>query len=306
MAMTTTIMWAVFGVFVIGAMAVDLGLNQHQHKVSIKEALIWSLVWMGLAGIFGLAVNFTMGHQRAIEFFTGYLVEKSLSVDNMFVFILIFNFFQIPDEYQPRVLKWGILGAIGMRFILIFTGVALLQRFEWLLYVFGALLLYTAVKMVTEESDDIKPDQNPLLRFFNRFLPFSTDFKGKNFFVREKGKLTATPLFATLLVIEASDLIFAMDSIPAVLAISSNSFVVFTSNIFAIMGLRALFFLVSGVMQLFRFLRYGLAFILIFIGAKMLLKDFFHMPVGISLLVVGVCLLISILASLIFKEDKAR
>lgn len=299
------ILWYIFIAIVVAAMAVDLGLSSHRHRdgaVSLGEAARWSAIWVGLALAFAWVVYHFEGRQMALEFVTGYLVEESLSVDNMFVFILIFSFFAIPAKAQPRVLKWGILGAIVMRFGIILAGVHLLERFEWLLYVFGALLIYTAIKITFERDSDLRPDKNPLLRLFNRFMPMTKELHGESFFVRVNDRWTATPLFAALLVVEASDLMFATDSIPAVLAISRHPFIVFSSNIFAIMGLRALYFLVSGVMEMFRFLRYGLAFILVFIGLKMLLKSLITVPIGISLGVVGLSLVASIIISLIWKE----
>jgi tellurite resistance protein TerC len=302
-----TTLWIIFGVVVGVALAVDLGMKSHRHRVAavtLKEAARWTCLWVSLAFAFCGVVYYFLGPQRAMEFLTAYLVEESLSVDNMFVFVLIFKFFSIPPVHQPRILKWGILGAVIMRFILIFAGVALLQRFHWILYVFGAILIITAIKMLFQSEENVHPDQNWVLRMTKRFIPVTNSLHGEHFFVQENGKKVATPLFTTLLVIEASDLMFAMDSIPAVLAISSHPFIVFSSNVFAILGLRALFFLVSGIMDMFRFLRYGLSIILVFIGSKMLLSDFFHVPVGYSLGVVALCLIISIVASVTIKPKE--
>lgn len=301
------ILWIIFMVVVLTALTVDLGLKSHRERsggVSLKEATHWTILWILLALAFGGVVYYMQGKTAALEYLTAYIVEKSLSVDNMFVFIMIFSFFGVSETDQPRVLKWGILGALVMRFIIIFTGVALLNRLEWLLYVFGALLIYTAVKMFFHNESDVDPGKNPVLKFFRRFIPFTERNEKGKFFIKEKARWVATPLFATLIVVEASDLMFAMDSIPAVLAISQHPFIVFTSNVFAILGLRALYFLVSGVMQLFRFLRYGLAFILVFIGMKMLIREWYHIPVSVSLLIIAACLALSVVASVAIKEKK--
>jgi tellurite resistance protein TerC len=262
-------------------------------------------LWIGLAFAFCGVVGYFMGQQRAMEFLTAYLVEESLSVDNMFVFVLIFKFFHIPEVHQPRVLKWGIFGAVIMRFILIFTGVALLNRFRWILYIFGAILIITAIKMLFQNEEDVQPDKNWMLKLTRRFIPVTNKLHGEDFFTMENGKRVATPLLTTLVVVEASDLMFAMDSIPAVLAISKDPFIIFSSNVFAILGLRALYFLVNGIMGLFRYLRYGLAVILIFIGTKMLASDVFHLPIYISLGVVALCLIVSIAASMLIKPKPA-
>ena len=300
-----TWLWVLFGAIVITAMAVDLGMKSHRHPtkpMSLKEAALWSALWISLALGFGVAVYVVMGPQRAMEYLTADLLEESLSVDNMFVFVLIFQSFAIPPAYQHRVLKYGILGAIIMRFILIFTGVALVQKFHWVLYVFGAILVFTAFKMLKETPEHIRLEENKILKFFKRFMPVSHKMEGDHFFSHQSGRWHATPLFAALIIVEASDLIFAIDSIPAVLVISSDPFIVFTSNVFAIMGLRALYFLISGVVTLFRFLRYGLAIVLSFIGVKMLISGVVHIPIGISLSVVGSVIAISILLSWLIKE----
>lgn len=298
-------LWIAFGIIVISAMAIDLGLHGHSTKpLSLKEALGWTLTWVALAMLFGGGIAYTMGTQRAMEYYTAYLLEESLSLDNMFVFVVIFKFFAIPAGYQHRVLKYGILGAIIMRFIFIFTGVSLVNRFEWLLYVFGAILIYTAIKLVKENPEEMKPGDNPILKVFERFMPISHTLSGDKFFERIKGRLHATPLFAALLVVEASDLLFAIDSIPAVLVVSRDPFIVFTSNVFAIMGLRSLYFMISGVMGLFRYLRYGLCIVLGFIGVKMLISHYYKIPITYSLTVVVTVLTLSILLSIFIKEKK--
>jgi len=302
-------LWIAFGVIVMTAMAVDLGLKSHRHRTTgmpLKEASLWCALWISLALGFGIAVYFLMGPQRAMEYFTAYLLEESLSVDNMFVFVLIFKSFGIPAAYQHRVLKYGILGAIVMRFILIFTGVALVQKFHWMLYVFGAILVLTAFRMLKEDEEEIKHEENIVLNFFKKFIPVKSQLDGDRFFSHENGRWHMTPLFAALLVVEVSDLIFAVDSIPAVLVISSDPFIIFTSNVFAIMGLRALYFVISGVIGMFRFLRFGLAFVLAFIGVKMLISHFIKIPIGVSLSVVGSVIAISILLSVLIKEKPAQ
>jgi tellurite resistance protein TerC len=295
-----TEMWLLFLVIVLVSLAIDLGLPSHRHRthdVSIQEAMLWTCIWIGLSLLFNVVVYVTMGAQRGTEFLTAYLVEKSLSVDNMFVFMLIFDYFKIPGVHQPKVLKYGILGAVLMRFVLIFTGVKLLERFHALLYVFGAILIITAIQMIRDEGKDLKPEANWALRFFQRFLPFGHELHEGEFLIQDGARWVATPLLATLLVIEASDLLFAVDSIPAVLAISRDPFIVFSSNVFAILGLRSLYFVLHGVMGLFHYLKYGLGVVLIFIGIKMLLTDVFPIHTAISLGVVALCLAVSIACS---------
>jgi tellurite resistance protein TerC len=300
-------MWILFGAMVTAALFVDLWKQRdasHIHAISMKEALTWTGVWIFLALGFASVIYFRMGSVKSVEFLAAYVIEESLSVDNMFVFVLIFSFFKVSARYQPRILLYGILGAIGMRFVVIFAGVALLQRFHWVLYVFGAVLLITAFRMMFEGEKNMNPEKNPLLKMFQKFMPFTNRFHEEHFFVRENAKWLATPLFATLLVIEASDLLFAVDSIPAVLAISQDIFIVFTSNIFAILGLRSLYFLVHGSMELFSHLKYGLALVLMFIGSKMLLMDIYPIHTGFSLAVIAVILATSILTSITFPQKK--
>jgi len=298
-----TLMWLVFGALITGVLYIDLGvLNRKAHEVSLKEAAGWSAAWVALALLFCGWVYLKMGQQRALEFLTGYVIEYSLSVDNMFVFILIFSYFGVPRLYQARVLHWGILGAVGMRLVLIFTGVALLNAFHWLIYVFGAVLVVTGAKMLAHKDGEMDPGANPLLKVFKRSIPFETEFSGEAFFVKRGALWHATPLFAALLVVEASDLVFAVDSIPAILAVSGDTFVIYTSNVFAILGLRSLFFLLSGIMGYFRFLKPGISLILCFIGAKMLLADLYKVPISASLAVVAGILILSVLASVAFRE----
>ena len=291
-------MWVAFNVFVLMMLAVDLGVvHRRAHTVRLKEALIWSGIWIALALFFALGVYFWYGPQPALEFLTGYLIEKSLSVDNIFVFVLIFSYFKVPALYQHKVLFWGILGALVMRAIFIFAGIALLQRLHWIIYVFGALLIVTGIKMAMEKDKEIHPDKNPVLRLFRRLVPVTEDYHADHFFVQQLGHYAATPLFIVLLVVETTDIIFAVDSIPAILAITVDPFLVYTSNVFAILGLRALYFALAGVMQLFHYLHYGLSAILVFVGAKMLLADVYKLPVGVALGVIAGILLISVIAS---------
>lgn len=285
-------------------LALDLGVfHKKPHKVPVKEALTWSLVWISLAMAFNLLIYFKFGKIKALEFLTGYVIEYSLSIDNIFVFILIFSYFAVKDEYQHRVLFWGILGALIMRAIFIFAGVALINRFHWIVIVFGGFLVYTGIHMLFQKETAVDPEKNAIVKFFRKFLPVTDNYHGDKLFIRQNHKLYATPLFLVLLVIESSDLIFAVDSIPAILAISKDSFIVYTSNIFAILGLRSLYFAVSGIMGFFRFLKVGLAFVLTFVGTKMLLA-FFHIEIHIvfSLLIIISILTISILASVFIKK----
>lgn len=301
--------WAGFLGFVAAMLALDLGVfNRKSHVVSLKEALVWCGVWFSLAMGFNYLVAQKMGSQAGLEFFTGYLVELCLSVDNVFVFIVIFQYFRVEPRYQHRVLFWGILGAVIMRAIFIFAGISLINTFHWIIYVFGAFLVYTGAKLALPKKEDgFEPEKNPLVKLARRFLPVTPHYEGGRFFSTRDGKLHATPMFLVLLVVETTDVMFALDSIPAVIAITQNEFIVFTSNIFAILGLRSLYFAVSGVMQLFRYLNIGLAVILIFVGGKMLATYFgIHVPINVSLGIIGGVLVLSILASLVIPaNDKA-
>jgi tellurite resistance protein TerC len=271
--------------------------------VRFREAMLLSLFWIGLAVAFGVFIYFWRGKNVALEFTTGYLIEESLSVDNLFVFLLIFRYFKVPADYQHKVLFWGIIGAVVMRFAFIIAGVALINRFHWVIYIFGAFLIYTGIKLLRAGDAEVKPEENPVLKIFRKFMPVTDDYVNGNFLVRDKG-LYATPLLLVLIVIETTDVVFAADSIPAVLAITRDSFIVYSSNIFAILGLRSLYFALSGMMEAFHYLHYGLALILSFIGVKMVISNFFHLPTAIALAVVGGVLAVSITASLVFPKNR--
>ena len=297
--------WVGFILFVLAMLAIDLGIfHRKSHEVTIREALAWSGVWIALALLFNLGVYYWRGPEPAIAFLTGYLIEKSLSVDNIFVFLLVFTYFRVPLRYQHRVLFWGILGALVMRAILIVLGISLIQRFHWVIYLFGAFLILTGVKMALEKDKEIHPERNPALRLFRRLAPVTDDYRGGKFFVKQGGRYFATPLFIALLAVETTDLIFAVDSIPAILAITLDPFIIYTSNVFAILGLRALYFALAGVMKLFHHLHYGLSAILVFVGAKMLMTDFYKIPVGIALGAVAGILIISVIASIAFPRKE--
>lgn len=296
-------MWILFAAVVSAAFFVDLViLNRRHSEVSAKESLLWSAFWIGLAILFGIAVYFWRGEQTALEFFTGYLIEESLSVDNLFVFLMIFGYFAVPPAYQRKALLWGIIGVVIIRAIFIFTGVALIERLHWIIYVFGAFLVLTGIKMALEKDKKLEPEKNPILKLFRKFVPVTHHFEGDKFFVRHAGKIMATPLFVVVLVIETTDILFAVDSIPAVLAITQDPFVVYTSNIFAVLGLRALFFTLSGMMVKFHLLNYGLAAILAFVGIKMLLTDIYKLPISVALGTIAALLTLSILASMIWPK----
>ncbi|MDD2500968.1 MAG: TerC family protein [Geobacter sp.] len=293
------VLWSAFAILVVVMLVIDLGMNRKSHQVSFREALGWSLVWVGLALAFNVGIYVMMGKQPALEFLTGYLIEKSLSVDNLFVFIMIFTVFGVRGELQARVLKWGILGALVMRVIFIFVGAELLQRFQWLFYIFGAILIYTAWKMAFGPSHEMDPNKNIIVRFARKFLPMTKKIRGDWFFTRRVGLWIASPLFMVLLVVEASDLVFALDSIPAIFAITLDPFIVLTSNVFAIMGLRALYFLLAGVMGMFIYLKYGISFILGFVGIKMILIMMgIHIPIAVSLAVIAASLAVTVGLSL--------
>jgi tellurite resistance protein TerC len=297
--------WAGFIAFVFLILAIDLGIfHRKSHEVKIKEALIWSAVWISLALIFNFGVYVFLGEEKALEFLTGYLIEKSLSVDNLFVFIMLFTFFNVQPKYQHKVLFWGILGALIMRAIFIFAGVALISKFHWIIYIFGAFLIFTGIKMLFHKNEEIVPDKNPMVRLFKKFFPVSEQMHGSKFFVKINAKTVATPLFIVLLVVEFTDLIFAVDSIPAILAISNDTFIIFTSNVFAILGLRALYFALAGITKYFHYLKYGLSAILVFVGIKMVIVGFYKIPIVFSLLTILGILLLSVLASLVFKNNK--
>lgn len=292
------IIWSGFIIFIFLMLAIDLGIfHKKAHEIEIKEALIWSAVWVGLSLTFNVAIYFWRGPDVALEFMTGYLIEKSLSVDNLFVFLIIFSYFDVPAAYQHKVLFWGIVGALVLRAVFIFSGVALIHKFGWIIYIFGIFLIYTGLRLAFQKTRQVSPEKNILLRLFKKIVPTVDNYEGARFMARIDNKYVATPLILVLLVIETTDLMFALDSIPAILAITVDPFVVFSSNVFAIMGLRALYFALAGVMRMFRYLNYGLAAILAFIGFKMLLAEFYEIPVAMALGVVAVVLSLSIVLS---------
>jgi tellurite resistance protein TerC len=299
------ILWIVFNVFVLGLLALDLGiLHRKAHAVSIKEASIWSAVWILLALIFNLGVYLVWGQEKALEFLTGYVIEKSLSVDNLFVFLMIFQYFATPAVYQHRILFWGIVGALFMRAIFIATGAALLENFHWMIYIFGAFLIVTGIKMLLQGDEKLEPNKNPVVRLFQRCIPIINEYQGQHFFKRKDGKIHATLLMLVLVVVETTDVIFAVDSIPAIFAITRDPFIVYTSNVFAILGLRALYFMLAGVMEKFIYLKVGLSFVLCFVGAKMLIVDFYKIPIGVSLGVIGGILILSVVVSLLARRKE--
>ena len=297
--------WILFNIFVAAMLALDLGVfHRRAHTVKFKEALGWSLMWIALAGAFAVLVYFWHGHTPMLEFVTGYVIELSLSVDNLFVFLVIFRYFKVSGPNQHKVLFWGILGALIMRGVFILAGVGLITRFHWIIYVFGTLLIYSGIKLVRQAGSSVDPGKNPLLKTFRRLVPVTHDYVDGKFFVRRPG-LYATPLFVVLLVVETTDILFAVDSIPAILAITLNAFIVYTSNVFAILGLRSMYFALAGMMDLFQYLHYGLSCVLIFVGSKMLLSHYYTMPTWVALVVVAGVLGTSVLAS-VLAPKKAR
>ena len=302
-------LWLGFGIFILVMLALDLGVfHRKAHQTSVKEALVWSGIWITLAMAFNLGIYFFLGSQKAVEFLTGYLIEKSLGVDNIFVFLLIFSYFKVPSKYQHKVLFWGVLGALAMRALFIAAGLSLIERFHWLIYLFGAFLVFTGIRLATRKDTGINPERNPVVKFFRRMIPVTETYQQDHFFIRRAGRYFATPLFVVLLVVETTDLVFAIDSIPAIMAITLDPFIVYTSNAFAILGLRAMYFGLAGLLGLFYYLRHGLATILIFVGAKMLVTDLYEIPVGIALGVVAAILASSIIASVKKppKHEKGR
>jgi tellurite resistance protein TerC len=290
--------WILFNLFVLAMLALDLAvLHRSARPVKFREALAWSVAWITLAAIFAVVMLLWRGRTPALEFVTGYVLELSLSVDNLFVFLMLFRYFRVPDKYQHKVLLWGILGALVMRGVFIVAGVGLIRRFHWIIYAFGGLLVYSGIKLFGQKGAEIHPERNPVLRVFRRLIPVTKDYEGENFFVR-KPALYATPLLVVLVVVETTDLLFAVDSIPAVLAITLNAFIVYTSNVFAILGLRAMYFTLAGVMEMFEYLHYGLSLVLIFIGVKMLISHYYEISTEWALLIVAGVLLTSVLASM--------
>jgi tellurite resistance protein TerC len=306
------LLYGVFILFVLGMLALDLGVfHRRDHVVSIKESFIWTSVWIVLSVAFMAFVYYRYetlspgrGSGAALEFLTGYLIEKSLSIDNVFVFLLIFSYFNVPPIYQHRVLFWGIIGALIFRAIFIALGAVLIAKFHAVIYIFGLFLVFTGIKMALVKDKQIHPEKNPLLKLFTKFVSVTKDYRDRYFFVREGGKWVATPLFVVLLLVESSDIIFAVDSIPAIFAVTSDPYIVFTANVFAILGLRSLYFALAGVMQFFHHLHYGLSVILVFVGVKMVLSDIYKIPILTSLGIVGLIIVASIVASILWPQKK--
>ena len=297
--------WMGFGMFVVAMLALDLGVfHRKSHTVGMKEALAWSAAWVGLAVLFCVGVWHWRGGGKGLEFLTGYFVELSLSVDNLFVFLLIFGYFKVPAQYQHKTLFWGVLGALVMRAVFIAAGVTLMQRVHWIIYLFGAVLVVSGVKMAVGKDREVHPEKNPVLRLFRRFMPVTREYQGGRFFVKQETAWAATPLFIVVLMLETTDLVFAVDSVPAVLAITTDPFIVYTSNAFAILGLRSMFFALAGIIRLFTYLHYGLAAVLVFVGAKMLISGFYTIPTLVSLLFIAVLLLVPIIASVAARPSK--
>ena len=295
------LLWGIFNIFVVAMLALDLGVfHRTAHVIRIREALAWCVLWMTLALLFNVGIYFWHGSEPALEFLTGYLLEYSLSVDNIFVFLMIFSYFRVPYLHQHKVLFWGILGALIMRALFILTGITLIQKFHWVIYIMGGFLVLTGIKMALQKGEEINPEHNPVLRLFRRLMPVTEDYEGDRFFVRRSGRLFATPLFVIVLVVETTDVIFAVDSIPAILAITLDPFIVYTSNVFAILGLRALFFALAGIIRLFHYLPYGLSLILVFVGIKMLLVDIYKIPISMALGTVAAVLMLSVVTSILF------
>ena len=302
-------LWVGFNLFVLSMLALDLGVfHRHAHKVSVKEAIIWSVVWIALAMVFNLGLylfwdrispaSTYSNSEAALAFFTGYLIEKSLSVDNIFVFVLIFTFFAVPAAYQHRVLFWGIIGALIIRGTLIAVGAVLLKEFHWIIYMFGAFLIFTGIRMAVHRHEEMHPEHNPVVKLLRKIMPVTENYEDDHFFIRRAGKIMATPLFLVLLIVESTDLVFAVDSIPAIFAVTNDPFIVYTSNVFAILGLRSLYFLLAGVVDKFYYLKLGLSVVLVFVGIKMVMVDIYKIPVALSLGVIASILTIAVLASL--------
>ncbi|MCM2359668.1 MAG: TerC family protein [Geobacteraceae bacterium] len=302
-----TTMWLGFAVIMTAMFIIDLGMfSRKSHEIRFREALAWTLVWVSLALAFNVWIYFSMGPAKALEFLTGYLIEESLSVDNLFVFIMIFSYFHVTKAHQPKILKWGILGALAMRGVFILVGIGLIERFHWMVYLFGGILIFTGIKMAFGGEEKIDPEKNLLVRLVRKFIPITKRIRDDRFFIKKKGVRAATPLFLALVVVESSDVIFAVDSIPAVLAVSRDPFIVYTSNVFAIMGLRSLYYLLANVMEMFAYLKLGISFILAFVGAKMLLADVYPVPIFFSLGVIVGVLAISIAMSIIIGRGKGK
>ncbi len=292
-------LWVGFTVFVLAMLAIDLGVfHRKAHTVSLREAITWSVVWIGLAMVFNAGLYFFAGPEQALQFFTGYLIEKSLSVDNIFIFVLLFTYFSVPAAYQHRVLFWGILGALIMRGALIGVGAVLLEQFHWIIYIFGAFLIFTGLRMGLQKETEVHPEKNPLLKLVRRIVPVTDEYVHDRFFTRKTGVLMATPLLLVLVIIESTDLVFALDSIPAIFAVTNDPFIVYTSNVFAILGLRSLYFVFANIIHKFYYLKLGLSIILTFVGIKMLVADIYHMPTWASLAFIALVLGAAIIASM--------
>lgn len=301
-------LWVGFNAFILIMLALDLGVfHRKAHVVSIKESLTWTGIWVTMALIFNAGIYHFMGYDKALEFFTGYVIEKSLSVDNVFVIALLFSYFAVPTLYQHKVLFWGILGALVMRAAMIALGAKLITEFAWIIYIFGAFLIITGIKMIVKNDEEIHPERNPVVRLFKRFMPVTADYRADKFFVRENGILMATPLFVVLILVEFTDLIFAVDSIPAIFAVTKDPFIVYTSNVFAILGLRSLYFALSGVLDKFHYLKVGLGLVLSFVGVKMLLAhSTWKIDTLVSLGVIVAILAASVVASLVWPKKHAK
>ncbi|HNQ18704.1 MAG: TerC family protein [Smithellaceae bacterium] len=297
--------WIAFTILILGLLALDLGFfNRKAHIIRLKEALLWTSFWVSLGLSFGVGIYYFHGHHKALEYFTGYLIEYSLSVDNLFVFLLIFRYFRVPHKLEHKALFWGILLALITRAVFIFTGVALINKFHWIIYIFGAFLIFTAVRMAFGKGREIHPGKNILVRMLRKTMPMTRNYQEGHFFVIKRGVRFATPLLAVILALETTDIIFAVDSIPAVLAITNDPFIIYTSNVFAILGLRSLFFAISGIMRIFHYLQYGLIAILSFVGVKMLISDFYKIPINISLLIIASFLALAIIVSLLWPKPQ--
>lgn len=300
---TDLYVWVAFNLFILVMLVLDLGVfHRKAHVVHFKEALLWSAIWIVLALLFCVGIYYTRGLEPSLNFLAGYLIEKSLSVDNLFVFLLIFSYFSVPQLYLHKVLFWGVLGALIVRIIFIFGGILLIQWFHWATYFLGALLIFMGIKLAVKKEAEIHPENNLILKLFRKLIPVTEDYVGENFFVRRDGRLWATPLCIVLLIVETTDIIFAIDSVPAILAITQDPFIVYTSNVFAILGLRSLYFALSGLMEACYYLHYGLAFLLVFIGVKMLIADYVHIPILAMLAVIAITLTISIGASFLLPK----
>jgi len=295
--------WILFAFFILTMLALDLGVfNRKAHVINLRAALLWTSFWVSLALFFGVGIYYFYGHHKALEYFTGYLIEYSLSVDNLFVFLIIFRYFRVPHKLEHKTLFWGILLALATRAVFILAGVALINKFHWIIYIFGAFLIYTAARIALGKGREIHPGKNILVRLLRKITPVTRKYQGEHFFVVKRGVRFATPLFAVILALETTDIIFAVDSIPAILAITKDPFIIYTSNVFAILGLRSLFFAISGIMRIFHHLQYGLVAVLSFVGVKMLISDFYKIPINVSLAVIASTLAISIIASLIWPK----